>query len=1271
MEKNIKTKTSRLPYEEFIGKYSLQKTLRNELRPTPNTQKHIEEYGLITEDELRAEKRKELKDIMDDYYRDYINEKLLSAGKIEWQSLFDSMEETYRKNTTENKKKLEDIQKCKRKELNQCLCGQENYKFLFSAKLITELLPEYIKSNLSYSETEKNEKIEIVKLFSKFGTTFGDYFLNRKNVFSGDDISTSVCHRIVNVNAGIFFHNMHSYKKILQSAEKEIDIIEIENADILQEWKLAHIFTEDFFGMLMTQKGIDFYNEVCGKVNLHMNLYCQQTKENKNLYRMKKLQKQILSITMSTFEIPSKFANDKDVYDTINKFIYNLNAKNIFGRLSRIGRELEGYDLSRIYITQKSYEDVSQYVYGNWNVIDSCIAKYYEEHITGNAKSKEAKIKTAIKNDKFKSINDINTLIVKYNNKDNNKDVKEYIEQINNIVITDELQNLEYNPEISLIESEDSATQIKEKLDIVMNIVHWIKAFKVDDTVDKDLNFYTELDEIYDEIESVVTLYNKARNYITQKPFSQEKIKLNFSSPTLAKGWSKSKEYDNNAIIMLRDEKIYLGIFNAHNKPDKQTIQGHEACSSDTDYKKMVYYLLPGANKMLPKVFISSETGRRTFNPSEYILSGYKDGKHIKSNDNFDIKYCHDLIDYFKDCINIHPEWKKYNFNFSDTASYNDISEFYKEIESQGYKIDWAYISEEDINRLDEEGKIYLFQIYNKDFSDKSNGTANLHTMYLKNLFSEENLKNIVLKLNGEAELFFRKSSIKNPVIHKKYSVLVNKSYIEVVDGNEVKMPIPDEEYMCICNYLNKGGELTPSARKYYEKSKYFEASKDIVKDYRYSIDKYFIHLPITINFKNKSNNNINDLVLKYIADNNDIHIIGIDRGERNLIYVSLIDLKGNIIEQKSFNIVNKFDYKKKLKEKEHSRNDARKNWKEIGRIKELKEGYLSLVVHEITEMMMKYNAIIAMEDLNYGFKRGRFKVERQVYQKFETMLISKLAYLTAKSKKVDENGGILRGYQLTYIPERMTDVGRQCGVIFYVPAAYTSKIDPSTGFVNVFKQQDSKNGKDFLMKFDSIQYDKDKDMFRFSFDYNNFVIHNTTIAKTKWNVYTNDTRIRRTYVDGKWGDKSEIINLTSTMKDILKKASIKYEDGHDIKQDIETLDEITSSNTLSELTALFKYVVQMRNSKSESEDENYDRLISPVINEDGTFFDSLTYENDNKATMPKDADANGAYCIALKGLYEVIQIKNNWVDGEKFPRDILKISNYDWFDFIQNKRYL
>ena len=39
-------------------------------------------------------------------------------------------------------------------------------------------------------------------------------------------------------------------------------------------------------------------------------------------------------------------------------------------------------------------------------------------------------------------------------------------------------------------------------------------------------------------------------------------------------------------------------------------------------------------------------------------------------------------------------------------------------------------------------------------------GSDNLHTSYWKLLFAEENLQNTVLKLDGNAEIFFRKASI-------------------------------------------------------------------------------------------------------------------------------------------------------------------------------------------------------------------------------------------------------------------------------------------------------------------------------------------------------------------------------------------------------------------------------------------------------------------------------------------------------------------------------
>ena len=54
----------------------------------------MEEMGVIRDDELRAEKQQELKEIMDDYYRTFIEEKLGQIQGIQWNSLFQKMEET-------------------------------------------------------------------------------------------------------------------------------------------------------------------------------------------------------------------------------------------------------------------------------------------------------------------------------------------------------------------------------------------------------------------------------------------------------------------------------------------------------------------------------------------------------------------------------------------------------------------------------------------------------------------------------------------------------------------------------------------------------------------------------------------------------------------------------------------------------------------------------------------------------------------------------------------------------------------------------------------------------------------------------------------------------------------------------------------------------------------------------------------------------------------------------------------------------------------------
>lgn len=1296
-------------FSEFVAISKVQKTLRNELRPTPLTMKHIKQKGIITEDEYKTQQSLELKRIADGYYRDYITHKLNDTNNLDFRNLFEAIEEKYKKNDKDNRDKLDLVEKSKRGEIAKLLSADDNFKSMFEAKLITQLLPVYVEQN--YIGEDKEKALETIALFKGFTTYFTDYFNIRKNMFKENGGASSICYRIVNVNASIFYDNLKTFMCIKEKAETEIALIEEELTELLDSWRLEHIFSEDYYNELLAQKGIDYYNQICGDVNKHMNLYCQQNKLKANVFKMTKLQKQIMGISEKAFEIPPMYQNDEEVYAAFNGFISRLEEVKLIDRLGNVLQNSNIYDTAKIYINARCYTNVSSYVYGGWGVIESAIERYWYNTIAGKGQSKAKKIEKAKKDNKFMSVKELDSIVSDYepdyfnasNMDDDNSGrafsghgVLGYFNKMSKLLANMSLHTITYDSGDSLIENKETALNIKKDLDDIMSIYHWLQTFIIDEVVEKDNAFYAELEDIYYELENVVTLYDRIRNYVTRKPYSTQKFKLNFASPTLASGWSRSKEFDNNAIILLRNNKYYIAIFNVNNKPDKQIIKGSEEQRLSTDYKKMVYNLLPGPNKMLPKVFIKSDTGKRDYNPSSYILEGYEKNRHIKSSGNFDINYCHDLIDYYKACINKHPEWKNYGFKFKETTQYNDIGQFYKDVEKQGYSISWAYISEADINRLDEEGKIYLFEIYNKDLSSHSTGKDNLHTMYLKNIFSEDNLKNICIELNGNAELFYRKSSMKRNITHKKDTVLVNKTYINEAG---VRVSLTDEDYIKVYNYYNNDYVIDVEKDKklveILERIGHRKNPIDIIKDKRYTEDKYFLHFPITINY-GVDDENINAKMIEYIAKHNNMNVIGIDRGERNLIYISVINNKGNIIEQKSFNLVNNYDYKNKLKNMEKTRDNARKNWQEIGKIKDVKNGYLSGVISKIARMVVDYNAIIVMEDLNRGFKRGRFKVERQVYQKFENMLISKLNYLVFKEKKADENGGILKGYQLTYLPKSALQIGKQCGCIFYVPAAYTSKIDPATGFINIFdfkKYSGSainakvKDKKEFLMSMNSIRYVNEgsaeyekighRQLFAFSFDYNNFKTYNVSIPVNEWTTYTYGERIKKLYKDGRWSG-SEVLNLTEDLIELMEQYGIEYKDGHDIREDISHMDEMRNADFICNLFEKFKYTVQLRNSKSEAEGDDYDRLVSPVLNSHNGFFDSSDYKEneksddiiDDKQIMPKDADANGAYCIALKGLYEINKIKENWSDDKKLKESELYIGVTEWLDYIQNRRF-
>ena len=1282
--------------ENFCGKengYSKSITLRNRLIPIGRTQENLEKLDMLSNDRKRAASYQEVKKLIDEFHRSFIQD-VLSNANFEWGPLYDEFDLYQSKNDKAEKEKIKpDLQKLQslmRTKVVKKFTSDERFKKLFAKELLSELLPEIIKSA---DPTTISNKEEALKSFDKFSTYFTGFHENRKNLYSEEEKSTAISYRIVNENFPKFYSNVKLFEKLEKEFPSIISDTEESHKTILNGKKLKDIFNPDAFNECLTQTGIDFYNTIIGGVfgeagtqkqglNEKINLTRQKlpdTEKNKLRGKMVVLFKQILSDRETASFIPVGFENNEEVYESIKTF-----KKEVVDTVCTLIKDTftseNDYNISEIFVPAKNLTAFSLSIFGHWSILSEGLF-YLEEE-----KNKKALTETQIEKirkeiaKKDYSLSELQEAYEKYCERNDEQvciTVKKYfslmeLQQVENtkekadVMLLSKLNTayakIDFEEHKNLQQEKNAATPIKEFLDEVLNLYHYLKLVDYRGEEEKDTSFYSKFDEIIEKLEGITALYNKVRNFVTKKPGEVKKFKLNFDCPTLANGWDENKESANDAILLRKDGKYYLGIFNPKDKPKFPK----EEYSNEDCYEKMIYKLLPGPNKMLPKVFFSTK-GQETFLPPKDLLLGYEEGKH-KKGDAFDKDFMKKLIDWDKNALNIHEDWKHFDFKFSPTENYKDMSDFYKEVELQGYKITFQKISSSKIDSLVDSGKLFLFQIYNKDFAEKSSGKKNLHTLYWENLFSEENLNDICLKLNGEVELFYRPANENIKIVkHEKGSMLVNRTTTD-------RKSIPEEIYQEIYQFKNKMiSELSKEAKELLDSGTVVckEAKHEITKDKHFTEDTYLFHCPITINFKAPeiTGRKFNDRVLEVLKANPDVKIIGLDRGERHLIYLSLINQKGEIELQKTLNLVEqvrndktvKVNYQEKLVQKEGDRDKARKNWQTIGNIKELKEGYLSNIVHEIAELMVKNNAIVVMEDLNFGFKRGRFAVERQVYQKFENMLIEKLNYLVFKDKAVTEPGGVLNAYQLTDKSANVSDVYKQCGWLFYIPAAYTSKIDPKTGFANLFNTSGLTNvekKKEFFDKFEGIRYDSKEDCFVFSVDYSK--LGNNADYLKKWEIYTRGERIAYNRKE----NKTFTVNPTENLKKKFDEFGVNWHNEENFIDSLQTIQaEKTNASFFDELLRSFNSTLQMRNSIPNSE---IDYLISPVKAEDGTFFDSREQLVLGKNTkLPIDADANGAYHIALKGLY---LLQNDFNRNEKGV--IQNISNADWFRFVQEKEY-
>ncbi|MDD5770392.1 MAG: type V CRISPR-associated protein Cas12a/Cpf1, partial [Candidatus Gracilibacteria bacterium] len=698
--------------------------------------------------------------------------------------------------------------------------------------------------------------------------------------------------------------------------------------------------------------------------------------------------------------------------------------------------------------------------------------------------------------------------------------------------------------------------------------------------IQTDNNFYNDYYLYYTDFE-IWKDYNLVRNFITKKQVQTDKFKLNFENSQFLTGWDKDKEKERLGIILKKDEKFYLGVFKNNKILDNYKYEVGDF------YEKMNYKQLNNVYRQLPR-FAFSDSKKEVYGITSELEKIKEEfdifQKNKEKGEKFDQIKLKKLINCYKKGF-IETYENEFDLEKVKNTDYTDLAKFYEDIEKKTYKLKFSKIDSNFINEKVKSGDLYLFQIYNKDFSEtkKPGSKENIHTKYFKLLFDEKNLENLVIKLSGGAEIFFR----------------------EKTDKLKTK--------------LDKSG-------------------KEVLDHRRYGQDKIMLHLSITLNTNAGDSYGFNKMINEYLNKNENIKIIGIDRGEKHLAYYSVIDKTGKIYEIDTLNKVNGVDYLEKLEKIEASRRDARVSWGEIENIKELKNGYISQVVNKLAELIIKYNAVIVFEDLNQGFKRGRQKIEKQIYQKLELALAKKLNYLTQKDKKDDEVLGNLKALQLVPKVNDYQDIAnyKQSGIMFYTRANYTSTTCPCCGFRKNIYISNSDTKEKQKKAFEKIDIKFDGEKFIFSYEIEQDKKAKQKSNKTSFAVNSSFSRFKYNTLT----KEIDTIDITSEFKKIFENIDLS---GNINKQILEK-----DSYFYKSLTYYFNLLLQLRNSDSKN---NIDYIICPSCN---------FHSKDGFQDLPYNADANGAYNIAKKGIIILDRIKEN------FEKPDLYVSDIDWGNFTQ-----
>ena len=348
--------------KQFTNLYPVSKTLRFELIPQGETRAHLND--LIAEDEQRAEDYKEVKKYIDRYHKWFIDDCL---SKVPNSPLGEEMIRLLNKYIDANNEKdgegpdkvQDDLRKLIVKALKNGVSldkdpeQEERFKSLFSEELVKNILPDFVQT-----EEEKNN----VAKFRDMTTYFVGFHKNRENMYSEEAQTTAISYRLIHENLPRFLDNIAVYEKIKPVLSDEIASLEeqLHQNGYVEACCIDSLFSVDFYLRVLTQRGIEQYNAVIGKIvndesdeikglNERINLYNQVHKKEK-LPLFKPMYKQILSDREQLSWLPETFENDASLLDAVKGFHQDLLSNDILSRIDKLLSSLQDFNLDQIWI---------------------------------------------------------------------------------------------------------------------------------------------------------------------------------------------------------------------------------------------------------------------------------------------------------------------------------------------------------------------------------------------------------------------------------------------------------------------------------------------------------------------------------------------------------------------------------------------------------------------------------------------------------------------------------------------------------------------------------------------------------------------------------------------------------------------------------------------------------------------------------------------------------------------------------------------------------